>query len=73
VSRFISASNQLGAEREDASNFVTEVAVLGGCLILVSVCLYFGNRPAAVALGMVLREKLMVVQLVRAHSILYGT
>jgi hypothetical protein len=32
VSGFISASNQLGAEREDASNFVTQGAVLGGCL-----------------------------------------
>ena len=32
VSSFISASNQLGAEREDASNFVSLGAVLGGCL-----------------------------------------
>ena len=32
VSGFISASNQLGAEREDASNFVTQGAVLGVCL-----------------------------------------
>ena len=33
VSGFISASNQLGAEREKASNFVTQGAVLGGRLM----------------------------------------
>jgi hypothetical protein len=72
ASCFISASNQLGAERADARNFVSPGPVQGGSY---NGLLCLSDRPAVVLLcplSKVVPEKLMVVHLVRKNSNLYG-